>query len=375
MLALAGIPLGRRFVFLEPAPDPPAASLGEVVRGAYDDPACLKQVADAADVVTFEFEAVPAGAVRRLAEHVPVRPPPSALATAQDRLAEKRLFRELGIPTARFCPVDGDGDVEEALAATGLPAVFKTRRFGYDGKGQAVVRSAQEAARAAEALGPGLIAESLVGFERELSVVGAAGLNGARVFYPLAENHHRDGMLRASYAPAPHLPARVQAEAESLAGKIMDRLGYVGVLAVELFQSEGRLLANEMAPRVHNSGHWTIDAASASQFENHVRAVTGLALARPALAGASAMLNMIGEMPGVAALAAVPGARVHVYDKAPRPGRKLGHVNIAGPDVQAVMETAAAVWRLLPGAGALPAPLQPLPARPPPHQLLATVAS
>ena len=375
MLALAGIPLGQRFVFLEPTPDPPAASLGEIVRGSYDDAACLKRIAETADVATFEFEAVPAGAARRLAGDVPVHPSPGVLAAAQDRLAEKRLFRDLGILTARFHPVDSDGDLEEALSATGLPAILKTRRFGYDGKGQAVVRSRKEAAEALKALGPGLIAESVVDFERELSVVGAAGVDGARVFYPLTENHHRDGVLRASYAPAANVPADLQAEAESLAGKIMDRLGYVGVLAVELFQSEGRLLANEMAPRVHNSGHWTIDAASASQFENHVRAVTGLALAPPAPCRPSAMLNVIGEMPDLAALAAVPGARVHVYGKAPRPGRKLGHVNVTGPDAQVVMDMAASIWRLLPGAEALPGPSKPSFGRVSPRRTMAMVAS
>ncbi len=362
MLALAGRPLGRRFLFLEPASNPPVASLGEVVRGSYDDPVCLNRIAAAADVVTFEFEAVPAKAVRRLAAEVPVHPSPAALAAAQDRRAEKRLFQELGIPTARSCPVDGVGDLAAALAATGLPAVVKTRRFGYDGKGQAVVRSPEEAAAAVKALGPRLIAESFVDFERELSVLGAAGLDGSRVFYPLTENHHRDGLLRASYAPAPDVSAGLQAEAEVLAGKIMDRLGYVGVLAVELFQSGGRLLANEMAPRVHNSGHWTIDAAGASQFENHVRAVTGLALAPPAARGPTAMLNVIGEMPDLPVLAAVPGAHVHLYDKTPRPGRKLGHVNVTGPDAEAVMETAASVWRLLPGAGILPPPSKSKPA-------------
>lgn len=356
MLALAGIPLGRRFVFLEPSADPPAGALGRVVRGRYDDPAALDEVAAAAGVVTFEFESVPARAVGRLASRVPVRPSPDALATAQDRLAEKRLFQELGICTPRFRAVSPGDRLEDALAATGLPAVVKTRRFGYDGKGQAVVRSAAEAAGAVQALGDGLIVESFVDFDRELSIVGARGIDGATVFYPLAENHHREGVLRASYAPAPNAPPRLQAAAEAIATRVMERFGYVGVLAVELFQRGERLLANEMAPRVHNSGHWTLDGAAASQFENHVRAVAGLALAPPAPRGRSAMLNVVGELPPLAALAAVPGARVHLYDKVPRPGRKLGHVNVVGESPEAVADAADRVWRLLPGAGPMPAP-------------------
>ncbi len=356
MLALAGVPLGQRFVFLEPSADPPAGALGSVVRGAYDDPASLNRVAAAADVVTFEFESVPAEAVRALAAKIPVRPSPDALAAAQDRLAEKRLFRELGIATPRFRAVNPGDGMEDALAATGLPAVVKTRRGGYDGKGQAVVRSRDEAAVAAQALGDGLIVESFVAFERELSIVAARGVDGASVFYPLTENHHREGILRASYAPAPNTQPRLQAEAEALAGRILERFDYVGTLAVELFESGGRLLANEMAPRVHNSGHWTLDGAAASQFENHVRAVAGLALAPAAPRGPSAMLNVVGELPSLPALAAVQDARVHLYDKTPRPGRKLGHVNVTGTNAAAAAVAAEQVWRLLPGAGPLPGP-------------------
>lgn len=356
MLALAGIPLGRRFVFLEPSLRPPAGALGYVVQGAYDDAASLERLASRADVVTLEFEAVPAEVARSLAARTLVRPSPDALAAAQDRLAEKRLFQELDIPTASFRPASRGDGWEDALAATGLPAVVKTRRFGYDGKGQAVVRSPAEAAAAVEALGDGLVVESFVDFDRELSIVGARGTDGSTVFYPLTENHHREGILRASYAPAPNVPPDLQAEAEAMAGKIMERFDYAGVLAVELFQCEERLLANEMAPRVHNSGHWTMEGAAASQFENHVRAVTGLPLAPAGPCRASAMLNLVGELPPLAALAAVPGARVHLYDKAPRPGRKLGHVNVTGASAEEAVEAARRVWRLLPEASSMPAP-------------------
>ena len=354
MLALEGIPLGHRFTFLEPSPHPPAAPLGTVVSAAYDDPAGLAEIAAATDVVTYEFENVPATSAAYLAARLPVLPAPAALAATQDRLAEKRLFRELDIPTAPFHRIDAPGDVDAALAVTGLPAVLKTRRFGYDGKGQAVAHTAAEAAAAVAWLGPGLIAEAFVDFEEELSIIAvgggdAGGGNGTRVFYPLTENHHRDGILRVSYAPAHGVSRELQARAEGLAARVMDHLGYVGVLAIELFQVGDDLLANEMAPRVHNSGHWTLDGATASQFENHIRAVTGLPLAAPRVPGPAAMVNIIGEPPDPAAVAALPLAHLHLYDKSPRPGRKLGHVNITGRDTSEVAEGIARVCRVLPG--------------------------
>jgi len=349
MLALEGIPLGHRFTFLEPAPDPPAGSLGKIVDTAYDDPAGLARIAAATDVVTYEFENVPASSAAYLAARLPVLPPPAALEATQDRLAEKRLFRELDIPTAPFHRLDTPDQLDAALAVTGLPAVLKTRRFGYDGKGQAVVHSATEAAAALAALGPGLIVEGFVDFARELSILGVGGRDGGRVFYPLTENHHRDGILRVSLAPAPAVTPELQTRAERLAARVMDRLGYVGVLAIELFQVGDRLLANEMAPRVHNSGHWTLDGANVSQFENHIRAVTGLPLAEPRVPCPAGMVNIIGELPDPAAVAALPFAHLHLYDKAPRPGRKLGHVNITGPGECEVGEGIERVSELVPG--------------------------
>lgn len=349
MLALEGLPLGHRFTFLEPAPDPPAGSLGKVVDTAYDDPAGLARIAAATDVVTYEFENVPASSAAYLAARLPVLPPPAALEATQDRLAEKRLFRELDIPTAPFHRLDTPDDLDAALAVAGLPAVLKTRRFGYDGKGQAVVHSREEAAVALAALGSGLIAEGFVDFARELSILGVGGRDGSRVFYPLTENQHRDGILRASRALGPAVTPELQTRAERLAARVMDRLGYVGVLAIELFQVGDRLLANEMAPRVHNSGHWTLDGASVSQFENHIRAVTGLPLAEPCVRCPAAMVNIIGELPDPAAVAALPFAHLHLYDKAPRPGRKLGHVNITGVGEDQVAEAVQRVSELLPG--------------------------
>ena len=358
MLALEGIPLGHRFTFLEPSPHPPAAPLGTVVSTAYDDPAGLAEIAAATDVVTYEFENVPAASAAYLAARLPVLPPPAALAATQDRLAEKRVFRELDIPTAPFHRIDAPGDLDAALAVTGLPAVLKTRRFGYDGKGQVVAHTAGEAAAAVAALGAGLIAEAFVDFERELSILAVGGRDvgggdmgsgdGRRVFYPLTENHHRDGILRVSYAPAHGVTRELQARAERLATRVMDHLGYVGVLAIELFQVGDDLLANEMAPRVHNSGHWTLDGASASQFENHIRAVTGLPLVAPRVPRPAAMVNIIGELPDPASVTVLPCAHLHLYDKSPRPGRKLGHVNITGRGADEVAEGIARVCGVLP---------------------------
>ncbi len=347
MLALEGVPLGHRFTFLEPSPDPPAGALGTVIKAPYDDPEGLARIAACADVVTYEFENVPAGSAAYLAARLPALPPPSALATAQDRLAEKRMFQELGIPTAPFHRLDTPADLDAALDTTGLPAVIKTRRFGYDGKGQMVARSRAGAAAALASLGSGLIVESFIGYQRELSILAVGGRDGCRVFYPLTENHHRDGILRTSYAPAPGASPALQTEAERLAGRVMKRLDYVGVLAIELFEADGRLLANEMAPRVHNSGHWTLDGADVSQFENHIRAVTGLPLAVPQMTGLAAMVNIIGELPDTGAVAVVPGAHLHLYDKASRPGRKLGHVNVTGRDATEVSEGVEKVRALM----------------------------
>jgi 5-(carboxyamino)imidazole ribonucleotide synthase len=318
MLGLAGLPLGLEFRFLDPAPDACAGAVGELVVGAYDDPDGLERLARGADVVTYEFENVPVDAAAR----VGAVPGVAALERGQDRLHEKELFRSLGIPTARF------GSLEE----TGLPALVKTRRLGYDGKGQ---RRVEEP----EAIGVGELAEELVPFDRELSVVGVRGRDGETRFWPVGENVHRDGILRVTRAPAPDAPQR---EAEELCAALLDELGYVGVLAVELFEVDGRLLANELAPRVHNTGHWTIDGAETSQFENHLRAVLGLPLGPTGAREPSVMVNLIGTVPPVDELLALPGARVHLYGKEPRTGRKVGHVTLVDPD-ERVVERAVAL--------------------------------
>ncbi|MGH9447254.1 MAG: 5-(carboxyamino)imidazole ribonucleotide synthase, partial [Terriglobia bacterium] len=257
-------------------------------------------------------------------------PPPQALEIAQDRLTQKLLFCKLGIPTPDFAAVSQAADFDGAIGTTGLPAVLKTRRWGYDGKGQVVLNDAGETARAWEILrGAPLILESLVRFDRELSLVSARSISGETAFYPLAENHHQHGILRLSLAPAAGLPAQVQLLAESYAQKLLRELNYVGILTVEFFYRDGMLLANEMATRVHNSGHWTIEGAETSQFENHLRAICGLPLGAPSPRGYSAMVNFIGVMPGTPSLLALPGVHLHVYGKSARPGRKLGHATIS----------------------------------------------
>jgi len=329
MLALAGLPLGLRFRFLEPADDPSVAGLGEIVRAGYDDRAALDDFATGLSVVTYEFENVPAESVRYLAQRVPVFPAPAALEVTQDRVAEKEAFRSLGIATAPFRTVDDLGGLEDAVELLGLPAVLKTRRFGYDGKGQRFLHSQADLAPALAALGgEALILEGFVSFTRELSLVCARGGDGDVVFYPLAENEHRDGILSVTKAPAPGLTPSLQQEAEDIGQRLVSRLDYVGAMAVELFETSEGLLANEMAPRVHNSGHWTQDGAVTSQFENHLRAVLGLPLGSPEARGMSAMVNLIGSLPDRSALLALPGVHLHLYDKEVRPGRKLGHVNV-----------------------------------------------
>lgn len=335
MLALAGYPLGLHCRCLDPSPDASAGMVARHVVGSYDDPAVLEEFAAGLAVVTYEFENVPVAAVDALSQHCPVYPPVAALAAAQDRLNEKRLFQQLGIPTAPFVPIDTLGDLHAAIAHTGLPAVLKTRRFGYDGKGQMVLRSPGDGEPAWEALGATpLILEGLVPFERELSILAVRSRSGATACYPLVENQHQDGILSRSLAPAPAVTAELTAQAEQYAALVLDALDYVGVLAIELFQVGERVLANEMAPRVHNSGHWSIEGAETSQFENHLRAGAGLPPGSTKPTGHSVMLNLIGATPDPAAVLSVPGAHLHLYDKAARPGRKLGHITLCADTPQ-----------------------------------------
>ncbi|MEZ4423635.1 MAG: 5-(carboxyamino)imidazole ribonucleotide synthase [Gemmatimonadota bacterium] len=332
MLALAGRPLGLTFRFFEAAARPPVSELGEIVRASWEDEPALDAFAEGLDVVTYEFENVPVHAARRLAERVPVRPTPDALAFAQDRVKEKQGLEAVDVPVAPWHPVDSAEDLSEAARALGLPVLLKTRRMGYDGKGQSALRAHGDVHSVWESLGGRpCIAERVVPFDRELSIVAVRALDGNVAFYPLVENHHEDGILRRTLAPAPGVTPALEETAQGYARALLERLDYVGVLAIELFQVGDTLLANEVAPRVHNSGHWSQDGAVTSQFENHLRAVTGLPLGSTALsAPRTVMTNLIGTLGDVRTVLAEAGAHLHLYDKTPRPGRKLGHVNRVG---------------------------------------------
>jgi len=329
MLALAGYPLGLHFRFLDPSPEAPVGRIANRVTADFNDELALQKFSHGLEVVTYEFENVPVAAAKFLAERVPVYPPSAALEEAQERLREKRMFRRLEIPTTEFAEIVKREDLDAAVKQVGLPAMLKTCRMGYDGKGQWLLRTAEDVEKARPELPDvPLILEKFVPFTRELSILGVRGRSGEIAFYPLIENHHRGGILRLSLAPAPNLTASLQQEAERAARKVLEELEYVGVLCIEFFEFGGRLLANEMAPRVHNSGHWTIEGAVTSQFENHLRAILGMPLGSTAAVGVSAMINLIGEIPESAEVLNVSNAHLHLYGKEPRAGRKLGHVTV-----------------------------------------------
>ena len=332
MLALAGAPLGLRFLVMDTSPDACAGQFAPMVVGDYRDESALAEFASRVDVATFDFENVPSESAQWLAARVPVFPSPRALATAQDRLAEKTLFRDLGIPVPDFVPVASREELEAAVARVGAPCILKTRRLGYDGKGQFRIRAAGDAGAAWDALGAqagtvGLILEAFVRFERELSVVAMRGRGGEFRSWPLTENWHVDGVLSASLAPASVDPS-MAAQAIDHARRLAEAMDYVGVFALELFQREGVLLANELAPRVHNSGHWTIEGSETSQFQNHLRAVLGLPPGATDPIGHACMLNWIGAMPEAGAVLRERGGHWHDYGKAPRDGRKVGHATL-----------------------------------------------
>jgi 5-(carboxyamino)imidazole ribonucleotide synthase len=342
MLALAGYPLGLHFRFLDPSPEAPVGRIANRVTAKFDDKQALERFASGLEVVTYEFENVPVESARFLAERVPVYPPPAALENAQNRLCEKRLFQKLGIATTEYAAVERREDFAAAVKKIGLPAVLKTCQMGYDGKGQWILRTEDDIARAkCELPNVALILERLVPFARELSVLAVRGRAGDIAFYPLVENHHRDGILRLSLAPAPHLSPKIQQAAEGAAQRVMEQVDYAGVLCIEFFECYGRLLANEMAPRVHNSGHWTIEGAVTSQFENHLRAILGMPLGATSAIGHSVLINLIGEIPEEAEVLGVPNTHLHLYGKTARPGRKLGHVTVRADGVEKLRERIA----------------------------------
>jgi len=326
MLALAGYPLGMRFRFLDPASNSPASLLADHLAFDYADISTLEEFAKGLDVVTYEFENVPVETARHLEKFVPVYPSPIALEKAQDRFVEKSFFCELDIPTPKF--------TTDINIAVDLPAVLKTRRMGYDGKGQTIIYSTAELEN--QNLNE-MILEEFVSFDRELSIIAVRNKSGETRSYPLVENHHRDGILRLSLVTG-NVSEELQQQAEEYATRVMSALDYVGVLTIEFFEKDGQLLANEMAPRVHNSGHWTIEGAVTSQFENQVRAVTDAPIGSTSPLGACAMVNLIGNVPDVKSILKIEGAHLHLYDKAPRPKRKLGHVTFVEKDVETLQK-------------------------------------
>jgi 5-(carboxyamino)imidazole ribonucleotide synthase len=345
MLGQAGIADGLTFRFLDPSPEAPAAAVGTLVTGSLDSVAALDEVADGAEVVTYEWEGVPAGSARHLAHTHRVAPGVRPLEVSQDRLAEKSLFQSLSVATAEFDTVDDRDGLSAAVARLNFPAVLKTRQGGYDGKGQYLLRSPADLEPAWAMLGGvPLILESFVAFRRELSIVAARGDDGTIACWPVVENQHRDGILRVTLAPAPGWTPGLQAAAESHAIAVLEALDFVGVGCVELFETDDALLANELAPRVHNSGHWTIEGAQTSQFENHLRAILGRPLGSTAPIGFAAMVNCLGTMPDAAAVLALDRAHLHDYGKVARPGRKVGHVTLTAPDEESL---AAQLDRLL----------------------------
>jgi len=327
MMALAGYPLGLDFLFLDPAAAPPAAQLAPVLKSAFTDDESLASLARRCEVVTIDWENVSVAALRKLKAHTRVSPPVAAIAAAQDRVSEKRLFEKLGIPTTRWRAVGTRRQLDAAAREIGLPGVLKTRRMGYDGKGQAVVRTPADLEQAWAQLGAvPLLYEELVPFDLEVSVIGVRSRRGEVKVYPLNHNVHAAGILRLTRAPYGN--PRLNRLAARQVQAVMEHFGYVGVLTVEFFVRGGRLIANEMAPRVHNSGHWTIEGAVTSQFENHLRAILGLPLGVTRAKGYSAMINLIGTMPRRADILRHVGVHLHDYAKEPRPGRKLGHLTV-----------------------------------------------
>lgn len=350
MLAIAGQPLGARFRFFDPNPDSPVRDVGELITADYSDTEALTRFARDLDAVTYEFESIPVAAVDTVARHAPVFPSVQALKTAQDRVLEKRCFQHMGIPTAPSREVASRGDLDKAAHEIGLPAVLKTRRLGYDGKGQVVIRDESELPAAwGEVGGVPLILEQFVEFDRELSIIAARSRDGQIAYYPIVENEHDGGILSCSIAPADVSESNVRT-ARDYARGLMAGFDYVGVMALEMFQSGEKLIANEIAPRVHNSGHWTIEGADTSQFENHVRAVCGGALGGCSSRGHSMLLNVLGTDPDAERIRRIPGAHLHMYGKAPSPRRKLGHVTIVGDDAGEVRTRGAQLKQILKGA-------------------------
>ncbi|MDQ2069946.1 5-(carboxyamino)imidazole ribonucleotide synthase [Natronospira bacteriovora] len=331
MMALAGYPLGMRFTFLDKTSDTPGAQVGDIVLGDFTRSDDIRRLAEQVDLLTYDVENVPVEALKSAAGDTPIHPSPALLGIAQDRLTEKQAFAEHGMATAPYRTVDSLVDLRAAIDELGMPAVLKRRQLGYDGRGQRFIRQAGDIESAWEALsGAPLILEGFVDFDREVSLIAVRNRSGEMAFYPLSDNRHEEGILRLSIAPC--ADRTLQTQAESQIRSLMDAFDYAGVLTVEYFEKGGELIANEMAPRVHNSGHWTIEGAATSQFENHLRGILDLPLGDTSPRGHVAMINCLGQMPALADCIRYPDVHYHDYGKAPRPRRKLGHITAVRPD-------------------------------------------
>lgn len=332
MIALAGYPLAQSFIILDPGADAGAVGLGEHLHGAYDDMELVAELAEKADIVTYEFENVPAKVAEFLSNHTHIYPPAKALEVAQDRLTEKSFFHQLDIATAPFAPIDSLEDLQHAMLEIGYPAILKSRRLGYDGKGQVVLKSAEQLPFAWASMqdAPSIV-EGFIPFEREVSIIAVRSPSGETAFYPLSENRHNGGILRVAECREND---PLQAAAEDYVTRLLEALNYVGVITLELFDVNGHLLANEFAPRVHNSGHWTIEGAETSQFENHLRAILDLPLGSTQARGHTAMVNFIGGVPDGEQVLKIANTHLHLYDKAPRKGRKVAHATVRTDDTE-----------------------------------------
>ena len=339
MLGYAAHDLEIECRFLDPSDAPPAASAGEVIQRPFDDLEALRMLADSCDVISYEFENVPVEALLKIGDRIKIYPSPEALRVAQDRLTEKRLFEELRIPLPEYRAIDSLRDLNDAADSIGLPLVLKTRRMGYDGKGQFLIKEREDIDVAWKLHGrQPLIAEQWIPFDSEVSAIGVRNTQGTIALYSLTRNEHRDGILHRSRAPV-ELPSLTELAGDYMRS-LLERLDYVGVLALEFFVTGDRLLANEFAPRVHNSGHWTIEGAKTSQFTNHLLAISGETPATPECRGHAGMLNLIDTIPDSVRAMTADSCWFHDYGKAPRPGRKLGHITV-------VADTASERDRLL----------------------------
>ncbi|MDF3029859.1 MAG: 5-(carboxyamino)imidazole ribonucleotide synthase [Moraxellaceae bacterium] len=356
MMALAGYPLDLAFSFYESTPDCPSAALGPVFGDAQNSTASLDAFIDSADIFTYEFENIPVAWVERIAAKKPLYPGVKSLAVSQNRINEKKLFAGLNIPSARFAEIRSEADLQDAVREIGLPLVVKTVTMGYDGKGQFLLRDAGQVPDCWAQLGAQapLIAEEFVHFKRELSIIAVRGRDGSTACYPLTENVHHRGILSHSVTPAPFVDENVQLAAEHYISAILQELGHVGALTLEMFETRHGLMANETAPRVHNSGHWSIEGAPCSQFENHVRAVAGLPLGSTRCDRPVAMINIIGQHPVKDAVLRQPDAHLHLYGKSEREGRKLGHITLTASHHHELESRLRNFVEILPNPMALP---------------------